>query len=60
MKVKVTATYVVKSNGICCYVVADSIGEAIMLFTLHRPTWEIQEVKKLDYCTLIKKQDEAD
>lgn len=60
MEVKTTKTYVVKSNGICYYVVADSIGEAIMLFTLHRPTLDIQEIKKLDFCTLIKKQDEAD
>lgn len=60
MKVKITATYVVKANDICFYVTADSIGEAIMLVTLHRPTWEIQEIKKLDYCTLMNKQDEAD
>lgn len=55
MEVKITATYIVKANDICFYVTADSIGEAIMLFALHRPSWEIQEIRKLDYCTLTKK-----
>lgn len=55
MEVKITATYIVKANGVCFYVTADSIGDAIMLATLHHPTWEIQEIRKLDYRTLIKK-----
>jgi hypothetical protein len=55
MEVKVTATYVVKANDVSFYVTADSIGEAIMLFALHRPNWEIKEIRKLDYCTLTKK-----
>jgi hypothetical protein len=55
MEVKVTATYVVKANDVSFYVTADSLGEAIMLVTLHRPTWEIQEIRKLDSGTLIKK-----
>ena len=55
MEVKVTSMYVVKANDICFYIAADSIGDAIMLITLHRPGWEIQEIRKLDYCTLTKK-----
>ena len=55
MEVKITATYIVKANDICFYVTADSIGDAIMLVSLHRPTWEIQEIKKLESATLIKK-----
>ena len=55
MEVKISATYVVKANDICFYVTADSIGDAIMLVALHRPSWEIQEIRKMDYCTLIKK-----
>lgn len=55
MEVKTTKTYVVKANGICFYVTADSIGDAIMLTTLYHPTWEIQEIKKLDNVTLVKK-----
>jgi hypothetical protein len=55
MEVRISATYVVKANDVCFYVTADSIGEAIMLVTLHRPSWEIQEIRKLDSGTLIKK-----
>ena len=55
MEVKITATYIVKADGICFYVTADSIGDAIMLVSLYRPTWEIQEIRKLDYTTLTKK-----
>lgn len=57
MKVKTTSTFIVKSEGICFYVVADNIGEAIMIMATHRPTSEIQEIKKLDLCTLAKKDD---
>ena len=60
MKVGFLKIYAVRANDIKFYVTAKNIGEAILLFTLHRPTWDIQEIKKLDYCTLIKKQDEAD
>lgn len=55
MEVKITATYVVKANDVYFYVTADSIGDAIILVALHRPTWEIQEIRKLDSVTLIKK-----
>lgn len=55
MEVKTTSTYIVKMEGICYYVVADNIGEAIMIMATYRPTWEIQEIKKLDLCTLSKK-----
>ena len=55
MEVKITQTYIVKAHDCCFYVTADSIGDAIMLITLHRPSWEIQEIRKLDSCTLIKK-----
>lgn len=55
MEVKTAKTYFVKANDICFYVTADSIGDAIMLVSLHRPTWEIQEIRKLDSTTLIKK-----
>ena len=54
MEVKITATYVVKANDVCFYVSADSIGDAIMLVKLHRPSWEIKEVIKLDNTTLTK------
>lgn len=57
MEVKSTFTFVVKMEGISYYVVADNIGEAIMIVATHRPTWEIQEIKKLDLCTLVKKDD---
>ena len=54
MEVKITATYVVKANDVCFYVIADSIGDAIMLVKLHRPSWEIKEVRKLDNTALTK------
>ena len=54
MEVKITATYVVKANDVFFYVIADSIGDAIMLVKLHRPSWEIKEVRKLDNTTLTK------
>lgn len=55
MEVKTTSTFIVKTDGVCFYVVADNIVEAILIMATHRPTWEIQEIKKLDLCTLIKK-----
>lgn len=55
MEVKTTSTYIVKVEEICYYVVADNIGEAIMIMATYRPTWEIKEIKKLDLFTLIKK-----
>ena len=55
MEVKITATYAVKANGVCFYVTADSIGDAIMLVKLHRPSSEITEIRKLEYTTLTKK-----
>ncbi len=55
MEVKTTKTYAVKANGICFYVTADSIGDAIMLAALYHPTWEITEIRKLESTTLIKK-----
>lgn len=54
MEVKISATYVVKANDVYFYVIADSIGDAIMLVKLHRPSWEIIEVRKLDFTTLTK------
>ena len=55
MEVKTTSTFIIQSEGIRFYVVADNIGEAIMIMATPRPTWEIQEIKKLDLCTLAKK-----
>lgn len=55
MEVKTTKTYAVKANGICFYVTADSIGDAIMLAAMYHPSWEITEIRKLDNVTLIKK-----
>lgn len=55
MEVKTTSTFIVKTDGVCFYVVADNIGEAIMIMATYRPTWEIKEIKKLDLFTLIKK-----
>ena len=56
MKVGFLKIYAVRANDIKFYVTAKNIGEAIMLVTMYRPTWEIQEIRKLDSDTLINKE----
>ena len=56
MKVGFLKIYAVQANDIKFYVTAKNIGEAIMLVTMYRPTWEIQEIRKLDGDTLINKE----